>query len=259
MKKIITIPLLLMILATATAQSNQQYFLYNTLFSGVSGSIGSMIHRNDKTLAKAALDGFIKGSLGGAVIYGAKYSTRYIDRHKSQTVGWVSHLLSATGSSMLDNAFHNQKLFSKWEMELYGFRLTYTDKMQVRLQPFATYGMIRSAIIHEFDLAATLRSSYPIFRTSKIRGYNASGLNIEGSISIRYIEDDQRAVKVDESYKTLGHEIIHSIQRNQSQFLNTTMTKVIPLNKYLYFDYRWYAPALLLDRTYIEQEAEHLY
>ena len=86
MKKLVITFLIILFSSNLTyPQANDtEAMLYNVGFGGISGAVGAMINKKEnEKLGKAALKGFLQGSLGGYVTFESKRKDQYSNRDKT--------------------------------------------------------------------------------------------------------------------------------------------------------------------------------
>ena len=223
--------LCLNVTAQTYKQQRIQVASFNIISSGITGAVGTLIHKkSSETKGHALLRGFAKGSLSGLVILAGKEITGYArvaQRYDYILCGKLTH---AVGASMLENTATNEKLFYNLGIDFGPVR--FDTKRGVRFQPFASGCLVAIAMLSRgFNLRLTLLSGTPIFNYKPKPGFNA--LTLANSFSF----DNKAYVntgKYNNKYNVISHEIIHTFQYRESQ----AITHMIGFNKskHIYWD-----------------------
>ena len=207
-------------------QSNKirnQVVTFNCLSSGLIAGIGSMINKpKNVKLHKAFLRGFGYGVLGGGIIYLGKRSTTLIHTKNNLGYAWMSKGIFSVGNSIVNNASLHKDILSNFHMNLYFARLEYDreEKFKAKINLTSLYGTVVCASKYQFNLKNTLITGVPYFDISD----NGSALGQACMNSIAIYKNTPFIVT---------HEIIHTLQYEQSLPLNNIHHKWTSNNKYL--------------------------
>jgi hypothetical protein len=202
--------------------------IYNTLFGGITGGIGSIINKEGSTTQanwrKRFLRGFWQGSVGGLLCYSGKKTASAI--RAKQNIGFAipSKLLHSAGGSIIDNAALGRPFLKHWNMDFGLIRLdaefgqrTY---LKARFLPVGFYAAARASENSRFDLSTSLLTGQIVFRHNE-----GSILDTNGTIhgysygrAFTYLDDSKK-------YKTIAHEVVHMYQFKEYQVFNASIQK----------------------------------
>src|SRR5690554_1941072 len=227
MKKLVTAFLIILFSSNLTyPQANDtEAMLYNVGFGGISGAVGAMINKKEnEKLGKAALKGFLQGSLGGYVTFESKRILREANNNNDWKLNWSAKIVNAGGTSIKENAALNQDFWNKWHLNIGFNRIEFNtkDKFSVnyKISPFAVAYITDAFFRFDFDPKNSLKYGEFIFKSDYLNGYAGTAL----PNYLVYLKDTP-------SYNNIiAHEIIHLYQSNDFSVFNTYYQK--PLNNW---------------------------
>ena len=216
--KIATTLLLFLHLNAFAQHQEQEVFIYNVAFGGITSGIGAIINRpREVNWKKAFLKGFWQGDIGGLLNYTGKKTLYLVNKNREDIYAWPAKLLHATGSSIMENAATCAPFLQNWNIDYgllrFDFSFGTQRKFKVRLLPEAVVATILAAKYGRFDLATSLRTGEIIFKADKL-------LNLPNTPVSSGVTFGRATVYVDspQSYYTKGrilaHEIVHRYQYN---------------------------------------------
>lgn len=227
----ITTTLLLFLHLNAFAQhQEQEVFIYNVAFGGITSGIGAVINRpKEVNWKKAFLKGFWQGDIGGLLNYTGKKTLYLVNKNRKDIYAWPAKLLHATGSSIMENAAMCAPFLQNWNIDYgllrFDFSFGTQRKFKVRLLPEAVVATILAAKYGRFDLATSLKTGEIIFKGDQL-------LDLPNAPVSSGVTFGRATVYVDspQSYYTKGrilaHEIVHRYQYNEYQVFNTWLNPV---------------------------------
>lgn len=228
MKKLLFIAALLFAVNTCKAQNYQlqanELLAYNIGFGGFISGIGSAIHKHkNESIMHAFINGLWKGFIGGAINYEAKNSTMLME--DKLYYAWLSNLINATGTSIIDNGIKNESLLQNWQFSI-GF-VKYSTDNNIQLCPIRFAAFIWTATQYKFDYSKTLQTGKLYFKYTEL--YSGNCFTVENSIVINsYRLSDMHD-------NVVRHEFIHSLQEEQFSIIND-LYKFNFIPKYIYMD-----------------------
>jgi hypothetical protein len=210
---------------------------YNVLSGGIISGVGAVINRQDNTkVAKAFVNGFKKGCVGGLFCYAGKKITGRIAVDKSYLWGWPANIVHSLGTSIIENVCLNKGMFSRYSIDVYCFNFATDNKYGAKININSLAGIGYFAIRgFEFKIGNTLKSGFVYFNFYNQNIYKKLGLNVCNSISIKgednllysYDYDGKEDYskilenKTYNQYDITSHEIIHTFQYNQYNIINS--------------------------------------
>lgn len=228
--------------------------IYNFSLGGMIGGIGAVI--NNKTEVgwyKVFLKGFIKGGIGGLVVYTGKSAASQINKKQNLFYGWPAKLIHTTGVSIIENAALNKSLMNSWSMHFGFLRLrigTDSPKIDVKFLPFAFSGFVAASWVGDLKLKKSLLLGTPYFETDSLILNRLSAAAVGNNIVIHRNVAQYMRLGTNE-YEITAHEYIHSFQFREYGAFNSfftdaneklkTKTLYKKLSKYIYLDlpYHW--------------------
>ncbi|WP_438967247.1 hypothetical protein [Flavobacterium sp.] len=250
MKKLfITIILFLFLTNNSFSQANDtEAFFYNISIGGVFGTIGAIINKKpNEKLDKVILKGFSQGTLGGYLTFESKRVLRLGVENKDWKLIWAAKLINAGGTSIKDNAAHNEDFWNKWHINIGFNRLEFETKNKLKIN----YKIMPVALVYntlaftqaKFDFDTSLKTGEFIFQSGDYRLYESGsrGVTFPGTIILRNNVN---------SYNIITHEIIHIYQSNDFSILNTYYIKPLKkienkskffskINNHIYYDFHY--------------------
>lgn len=245
--KLTLVFILILIFLTNVSYSQSQMqetklAIYNFSLGSMIGGIGAVI--NNKTEVgwyKVFLKGFIKGGIGGLVVYTGKSTASQINKKQKLFYGWPAKLIHTTGVSMIENAALNRSLLNSWSMHFGFLRLrigTDSPKIDVKFLPFAFSGFVGASFVGDFNLKKTLTSGTPYFETDGLIFNETYGATSGNSMII----SENSTLK----YRAVSHEYVHIFQFREYISLNSFFTSLNKkfkkkklykkLSQYIYLD-----------------------
>lgn len=151
--------------------------IFNVGVNGLFGGIGSLINKKDggKNF-RTFINGFYKGAIGGSVSHVGLSMSHLIQTQENIVYAWPARLVNAMGSSIIQNAAENNKMFERLHFNLYVARLEYfpyQKKFKTRLFTSSLYGIISVGSGNRFDLGKSLKSGILYFESSD--GFQLTG------------------------------------------------------------------------------------
>ncbi len=229
-------------------RQRSQMALYNVGLNGLIGGLGSLINQKDgnadfKTFAR----GFYKGAAGGYISHIGFTLSHQIFEKENIAYAWPERLVNAVGSSMVQNAAENKKMFERLHFNLYLTRLEYNTqnkKFKVRLFTSSLFGLSIVGKGARFDLGKTLKSGIFYFESDGRFSSSLGSGRATGQVSSIGINADLRG---SEFYDVFAEEVAHIIQYDRKvggnafvqgwdQNLKGTSRFYNGLSKYIYFD-----------------------
>ncbi|MGJ8592141.1 MAG: hypothetical protein ACSHXF_06315 [Aquaticitalea sp.] len=219
--KIKLLILFILLNGVANSQNNTEMALYNVGLGSFVGGVGAVINKNsgEKT-GKVFLKGFLQGAVGGYVVYESKKFMLKVTQEEQIEYAWGSKLINSVGISVVENASLNKNLWENWHINI-GFNrmdLNFENniKFKYRIMPVSLLLTGYFAYGNKFEFDLFLKTGETIFSTSKDNSGNAGAT--WGTVII--IEDD----KINDK-RVVSHEIIHSFQYNDFNFVNTFLER----------------------------------
>lgn len=239
MKQIIIV-LCLTLCLNSYSQSEFEIGLYNVGLGGFGGAIGAVINKKpNEKIFNVFCSGFLKGSLGGTFVYGSKKMVSQIHIKEKIEYNWLAKILNSLGTSMIENASSNRKLFEQLHINI-GFNrieVHTKNKIKYKIMPVALLITGIYAYGNKFELEKSLKTGEILFSVSK--NFKHAGATWG------------KLILIDESWldknNLIAHEIIHSYQYEDFNFVNTFINKPKlellnksklgeKLNNFFYFD-----------------------
>jgi hypothetical protein len=274
--------IILFFVQPSRAQSYQtqsrQIFATNILVNGFIGGVGGMINRrNDENLLKVFGKNFLKGSLGGAIIYTAKYETYQLTNPDKYWVAPLDRAFYYIGYSFVRNASLNQSLLNSYHCQFYLFNFDIQLKNKFKILPrisiLSTYSLAYFCTLNDhFNLKNTLKYGVFFFDENSKYFQKRGGEAFNNVVEI-FPEDKSVDYFTKFHYRTIAHEMVHTFQFPEyfsiSSFANPYFQKYkskkiyTTLSKYLYMDIPYSQLAYICMpkpkyyENYYEFEAEH--
>lgn len=204
-------------------------------FTSIVCGIGSIISNPEDNWKISFKKGFLKGALGGYLIFeGKRFVRKYGQTGKLGYIGF-SNLSVSLGNSIIDNGINNRRLYERLNFS-FGFCRTeiqfYPEfNLSPRIMPFAMIiSVYTAAISKDLNLKKTLEYGDIVFSyndNSKIfntTGYGA--LTLLNNITIHQHLLDSKHEKT-----FMAHEKIHLIQFNNSSYFSSIINKSFSFGK----------------------------
>ncbi|GAL66343.1 hypothetical protein JCM19301_2438 [Jejuia pallidilutea] len=232
------------------SQSKTDIALYNIGLGSFVGGLGAIINKkpNEKT-GKVLLKGLLQGGGGGYLVYQSKNLLLKIPENNKLEYSWGAKFVNSLGISIIENASLNNDFWNKWHINIGFNRLEIETKEKIkfkyRIMPVALILTGIFAYDHKFELEKTLRTGEIIFSVSKKFEHAGAVWGKLILLEKNHLDD----------FHTISHEIVHSFQYEDFNFVNTFLnkprTKLLgksklgnKLDKIFYFDLQ--APVLEL-------------
>lgn len=251
MKQIIISLAIMLCINSYSQQSEFEIGLYNIGLGGFGSAIGAVINKkpNEKFI-NIFCDGFFRGSLGGAFIYGSKKMVNQIQIEQKIEYNWPAKILNSFGTSIIENASSNRGFLEQIHIN-FGFnRLEIHTKenfkIKYKVMPAAFVTILISAKDSKPEWDLMLRSGEVIFSTNDKNLENLNGQTLLTSFKVR-------ESKVN-NYSVLAHEIIHLYQYHDYNFVNPYFskltTKINTGNKFIDSNIYWDFNSIVLGGLY---------
>jgi len=240
--------------AQSYAQQSRQLFVYNVLLNGCIGGIGGAINKpkNEKFI-RAFTRNFLKASLGGAIMYEAKYMV-YPLRHPENF--WMAPLIRAgyyAGYSFTYNASLNKSLFDSYHCQFYLFNFDVPikgkNRMITRISVTSTLSAATMFIIgNKLNLTNSLKYGVLYFDQNKKYYKQRDGFALSNCIEV--ISKREKDYSSQKRNTTIAHEMIHTFQYPDyfsitnmyyPSIPNIKTKKIYSLKKYIFFDVPYFA------------------
>ncbi|GAB5527638.1 MAG: hypothetical protein Roseis2KO_55100 [Roseivirga sp.] len=187
--------------------------LYNVGLNGLIGGLGSLINQKDRdadfeTFAR----GFYKGAAGGYLSHIGFTMTHRISKKENIAFAWPARLVNSLGSSMVQNAAENRKMFERLHFNLLLTRLEYNTqqrKFKIRLFTSSLYGLAVVGRGARFDLGKTLKSGIFYFESEGRFSSSLGSGRATGQVSSIGMRADLTG---SEFYDVFAEEVAHIIQ-----------------------------------------------
>jgi len=251
MKQIIIILSFTIGINSYSQQSEFELGLYNVGLGGFGGAIGAVINKKpNEKFFNVFCNGFLKGSLGGTFIYGSKKIVSQIHIEEKIEYNWPAKILNSLGTSMIENASSNRKLFEQLHINIGFNRLEFYTKenfkVKYKVMPAAFVTTFISAIDSKPEWNLMFRSGEVIFSTNDKNLNNFNGQTLLTSFKVRKSEIN--------NYSVLAHEIIHLYQYSDFNFVNpyiSDLTKKINTgNKFIDSNVYWDFNSIVIGGLY---------
>ena len=257
---------------------------YNVLVSGLISGIGGVINSKSSPSWYIFYSNFLKGSIGGAVIYSAKRTLPLISKHFDNALGyWTNRALLNLGNSIVYNSTMDRDILDSYYLEFYGINMQFKFKddfeFNIRLSLATALMMVSRFIIFkgEFDIAKTLKYGVYYFDMGEemyelsggVKGKKGSAA---GGFAMKNMIWVDPLLSAKEKKETEIHELIHTYQfmdyDSFRNFLNPIGDKYIfqkgsfmeRLSNYIFFDIpTFYIPYSFLqdyNNSSVEDEAD---
>lgn len=251
MKQIIISLAIMLCINSYSQQSEFEIGLYNIGLGGFGSAIGAVINKkpNEKFI-NIFCDGFFRGSLGGAFIYGSKKMVNQIQIEQKIEYNWPAKILNSFGTSIIENASSNRGFLEQIHIN-FGFnRLEIHTKenfkIKYKVMPAAFVTILISAKDSKPEWDLMLRSGEVIFSTNDKNLENLNGQTLLTSFKVR-------ESKVN-NYSVLAHEIIHLYQYHDYNFVNPYFskltTKINTGNKFIDSNIYWDFNSIVIGGLY---------
>jgi len=288
--KTITLILALYINLGISAQNDLKYASYNVVFNSLVSGFGSAIHhKSNESFFHAFVQGSYKGAIGGALNYSGIKLVQVSAINNNYNLIWPGKLVNSLGTSINCNAAENKGMFSSFQMNFYFVNLNYNGKLHCKIDPltlgYTTYLSFKKDM--SFNLKTTLetgsilfdqKSNSTIFDGGLPKGIFGTSLAnsayikptqeyfydfykgklLVGNQTINTIKQTQTIRDI--SIPTTCHELIHTMQYEQSYSINYLTNKFD--NKYIYINFEFCTLYLAANvngynNNYFEHEADY--
>lgn len=263
-------------------QQDIKFALIDIGVNGIMGGIGAIVNKkSDQKIGILFLKRFGQGCLGGGFQYLGKKLTFQIYDKQVLEYAWASRLTNSIGSSITENAMYNRPFGDNWHLNVFFTRIDYSPKRQqkftIRLVPMQFISMIATkSQAEKFDWETTLKlGGVPTFSNNGKITSQGPNVNAINWMSIAYDKTSQPD-GINGLYGTLAHEFVHTLQFDNSIYINPLFGKIDErwksknenyrkLSKYVYFNLPnltgWFMTNFNPNKAYLcrygEREAFH--
>lgn len=191
----------------------------NACLNGLISGIGSKLH------GQGFWNGFRKGSLAGSIMYAGKYASyNGADKPLVPLAGKAIHAL---GTSMRDNTYFGQPLFSNYTIDLGPVELSFDKNkgLDTRVVSTSLAGIAYSLAKHgRLDSRRTLSSGNLVFLTNgdDYISHFYDGTTIGNTVLLNNYGMDRQ---------TFGHELIHTAQDKELGLLDRIVNEKLSKKK----------------------------
>jgi len=229
-----------------SAQKNDsEAIAYNVGLGSFFGGVGAIINKDkNQKWHKAFLKGLWQGALGGYVVYESKKRVYDFSRTKDYKYAWASKILYSAGNSIIENAASNKNFWAKWHITIGFNRIEFNTqkkfKIKYQLLPFSLFSAIQTSTKGKFDFKTSIKTGFLIFKTTNTNIFPEGFDGFTFRNSILLLDSGEKFFVV------LPHEMIHTYQEEDFQFINTFFIKtkekflkntfLKKIDKYIYFD-----------------------
>ena len=106
---------------TRAQKNDLQYGLVNVAIGSVVGGVGAIINKKpEEKFGKTVLKGIVQGGFGGYLVFESKRLLHEFSKTKNYNYIWPSKIVSAAGSSIIENAAANKDFCARWHIN-FGF------------------------------------------------------------------------------------------------------------------------------------------
>ena len=223
-------------------QNKTEMALYNVGLGSFVGGVGAVINKNpNEKTGKVFLKGFLQGGLGGFFVYESKKFILKIPENNKLEYAWGAKFINSIGSSIIENASLNKDFWEVWHINIGFNRIeVYTRhkiKIKYKVMPISLLLTGVFAYGNKFELDKSLKTGEIIFSVSD--KFEHAGATWGKLILIDKLRLNE--------FDTIAHEIVHSYQYEDFNFVNTFINKPKldllnkskfgkKLSKYFYFD-----------------------
>lgn len=221
---------------------------FNIGVNALIGGLGSVINtKEEKPTFKTFARGFYKGAIGGGLSHIGLSMTHQISRRQNIAIAWPSRMVNALGSSIIQNAAEDKRMFERLHFNLYLVRLEYypyKKKFNARLFTSSIYGIAVVGKGARFDIGKTLQTGIIYFESSARFSSSLGSGRATGQVSSIGMGEDLTG---DRYYDIYAEEVAHIIQYDRLVGGNALMYKpdmkfksssklYKNLSKFIYFD-----------------------
>lgn len=224
--------------------------VFNIGVNGLFGGIGSLINKKegDKNF-RTFINGFYKGAIGGTVSHVGLSMSHLIQSQENIVYAWPARLVNAMGSSIVQNATENNRMFERLHFNLYVARFEYfpyRKEFKTRFFTSSLYGIAAVGSGSKFDLGKSLQSGILYF---EFDGRFQSSLVLVSGIGTGQVSSIGMSSDLfgDDFYKIYAEEVAHIQQYDRKVAVNALVTKLDQkwkensksyntLSKYIYLD-----------------------
>lgn len=183
--------------------------------------------KENEKLGKAALKGFLQGSLGGYVTFESKRILRKANNNNDWKLNWCAKIVNAGGTSIKENAALNQDFWNNWHLNIGFSRIEFNTKdkfsINYKIMPVAFAYTADAFFRFDFDPKNSLKYGEFIFKSDYLVG-DFVGFAFPGYLVY------QDTFNYTYNHNIITHEIIHLYQSNDFSVFNTYYRK--PLNNW---------------------------
>ena len=142
---------------TKAHKNDFQYASYNIGIGAIFYGVGALINRKqNEKFHTVLLKGMGKGAVGGYIVFESKRMIRKINTKENWTYSWGGKILNSAGTSFIENAASNRKLWEQFNMNFGFIRVEMHTangfKVRPKIMPVAfLYGTVRVAVLGKFN------------------------------------------------------------------------------------------------------------
>jgi len=265
-----TLTIILLAISLTVNGQDLKYAGINILSSSIIAGVGSGIHKHkNETFGHAFLNGFYKGTIGGAVQFTSKKMSSEIYHNQNYWFGLNSKIINSIGYSIVNSGCLNKPILSYYAFD-FGFVHFETNfkKPSIMLNPcnLFIFGYEFFDKTNHFSFLKSIQTGTLYF--DKIIDLSKPGIVSFGSsvCNVMMIQketaDGGRPGMYYDKYQTASHELIHTFQfeSNLNIIVMGNPSKIkyinwdIPINMLMYkvADFKGY------NNNFYEQEATWL-
>ena len=241
--KIIIFTIIFLISNKSISQENKaEMAIYNIGLGSLVGGIGAIINKKpDEKTGKVFLKGLWQGGLGGYFVYESKNFLLNIPKHNKLEYSWGAKFINSIGTSIIENASLNTNFWDKWHMNIgfNRFEIYTTNKIKFKYKIMPVSLLLTGVFAkgNKFELSHSLKTGELIFSVP-------GEFEHRGATWGKLILLEKNRL---DDFGLITHEIVHSYQYEDFNFVNTILYKPTnlllnkskfgkKLNEIFYFD-----------------------
>lgn len=209
----------------------EDFAVINIGLHGFVAGVGAVINKNGEEKAgKRFLKGFLKGSIGGSLIYSGKLMIGNVGKESNLIYAWPGKITYWAGNSIMENAAMNRPIFEQYNMNLGIVRFEYkfsNSQIKTKILPLTTIITGYIASQSKFEWEKSLATGELIFSSSKFN--NKLDMGFSGFTTGNVVVLGSEFVN---NNGTISHEIIHIAQNNDFNFTNAWLIPSLNQNSF---------------------------